>query len=431
MIDTPPEKTLYDWLDYLDQLHPKEIDMGLERVARMRDALELNPEFPIIIVGGTNGKGSVCAMLESIVHCAGYQVGCYTSPHLLRYNERIRINQHEVTDEALCKAFSLVESARVEANVTLTYFEFGTLAAMLLFIQAKVDVAVLEVGLGGRLDAVNVFDADCAVLTSIGLDHMDYLGSTREAIGHEKIGIFRSGRPAICGESDIPEHLYPLMAATGADLYYFSKDFHYSADARQWRYTGIQERTHNLPLPALRGEFQLQNASVAFAAIEALQDHLPVSMNAIRQGLVETTLPGRFQIISAHPTVILDVAHNPDAARKLAANLEKMPIRGRSFAVIAMLKDKDIVGTVQELKNNINYWLVAALNTARGASCTEILDALKQAGVTDDRIIGTFSNVSEAYASARERVSDNDRICVFGSFYTIGPVLEMHRISIL
>lgn len=431
MIDTPPKKTLYDWLDYLDQLHPKEIDMGLERVAQVRDALGLNPEFLIITVGGTNGKGSVCAMLESIVHCAGYQVGCYTSPHLLRYNERIHIDQHEVTDEALCKAFSLVESARVEANVTLTYFEFGTLAAMLLFIQAKIDVAVLEVGLGGRLDAVNVFDADCAVLTSIGLDHMDYLGSTREAIGREKIGIFRSKRPAICGESDIPEHLYPLMAATGANLCYFGKDFYYSADARQWRYTGIQGRTHNLPLPALRGEFQLQNASVAFAAIEALQDRLPVSMNAIRQGLVEITLPGRFQIVSAHPAVILDVAHNPAAARKLATNLAKMPMRGRSFAVIAMLKDKDIVGTVQELKNNIDYWLVAALSTARGASCTEILDALKQAEVAEDRIIGTFSNVPEAYASARERVSDSDRICVFGSFYTIGPVLEMHKISIL
>ncbi len=421
---SPPSMTLDDWLNYLEQLHPKAIDMGLERVKRVRDAMELMPEFPIVTVGGTNGKGSVCAMLESMLGCAGYRIGCYTSPHLLRYHERIRIDRQETVDEALCAAFSAVESARTSTGTSLTYFEFGTLAAMLLFIQAQVDVAVLEVGLGGRLDAVNVFDPDCAILTSIDLDHMDYLGDTRETIGLEKIGIFRKNKPAICTEPDISVNLRQQMQATGARLFCLNENFSYTTDNSQWRYQGISGHRHNLPLPALRGDCQLQNASASLAALEVMQNKLPVPMNAIRQGLVDVTLAGRFQIISARPVIVLDVAHNPAAARRLAANLEAMTVRGRTFAVVGMLKDKDMAGTIQALKNNIDYWLVASLEVIRGASKDEMLQALKEAGIEDQGIIRSFPDVLRAYVYARDHAGDNDRICVFGSFHTVSQVIE-------
>lgn len=246
MIDTRPT-TLEGWLNYLEKLHPKTIDMGLERVRRVRDSLRLTVDFPVITVAGTNGKGSVCAMLESIFSQASYNTGCYTSPHLLRYNERIRVNQHEISDEILCDVFAEIESARESVGTTLTYFEFGTLAAMLIFVRARVDVAILEVGLGGRLDAVNVFDTDCAILTSIDLDHMDYLGSTREAIGQEKIGIFRENKPAICAEPDIPRLLYEKMRSASARLYCINDAFGYMADNQQWRYRGISGHHYNLP----------------------------------------------------------------------------------------------------------------------------------------------------------------------------------------
>ncbi|MCC6917018.1 bifunctional tetrahydrofolate synthase/dihydrofolate synthase [Nitrosomonas sp.] len=416
--------TLEDWLSYLEKLHPKTIDMGLERVKKVRDTLGLKPEFPVITVAGTNGKGSVCTMLESILNHASYRVGCYTSPHLLRYNERIRISQREISDEALCEVFAEIEAARELTHTTLTYFEFGTLAAMLLFLRSRIDVAILEVGLGGRLDAVNVFDADCAILTSIDLDHMEYLGTTREAIGQEKIGIFRENRPAICAEPEIPGSLYKKMLATNANLYCIGEAFSYVADNQQWCYRGISGHRQNLPLPALKGRYQLQNASAVLAALETLEETLPVPMDAVRRGLVDTALPGRFQMISARPIIILDVAHNPAAARKLSASLESMPVKGCTYAVAGMLGDKDMTGTLGALKKNIDYWLIARLDVARGASEDEMMQALKEAGIEQKDILYTFQNVWSAYVYARDHAGDNDRICVFGSFYTVSSVMR-------
>ncbi|SCX09001.1 dihydrofolate synthase / folylpolyglutamate synthase [Nitrosomonas eutropha] len=416
--------TLDDWLLYLEKLHPKAIDMGLERVKKVRDALGLMPKFPVITVAGTNGKGSVCTILESILGCASYRIGCYTSPHLLHYGERIRIDQRAITDEVLCGVFAEIESVRESVQVTLTYFEFGTLAAMLIFVRAQVDVAILEVGLGGRLDAVNVFDTDCAILTSIDLDHMDYLGSTREAIGQEKIGIFRPNKPAVCTEPDIPAGLLPKMQATGALLCCINKNFGYTQDNLQWCYEGV--RRYNLSLPALKGEYQLQNASAALAALEAMEGTLPVPMNAIRRGLAEATLAGRFQIISARPAIILDVAHNPAAARKLLANLEAMPVKGCTYAIVGMLKDKDMAGTIRVLKNNVDHWLIAGLDVARGATGNEILKALRDAGIEEQERVRVFQNVQSAYVYAREHASSDDRICVFGSFHTVSLILKNH-----
>lgn len=416
--------TLDDWLLYLEKLHPRAIDMGLERVKKVRDALRLIPEFPVITVAGTNGKGSVCTMLESILGHASYRVGCYTSPHLLHYGERIRIDQHAIADEVLCSVFAEIESVRESIQVTLTYFEFGTLAAMLIFVRAQVDIAILEVGLGGRLDAVNVFDTDCAILTSIDLDHMDYLGSTREAIGQEKIGIFRPDKPAICTEPDIPADLLPKMKATGAILSCINKNFSYTQDNLQWCYEGAHR--YNLSLPALKGEYQLQNASAALAALEAMEGTLPVPMNAIRRGLAEATLAGRFQIISARPAIILDVAHNPAAARKLLDNLEAMPVKGCTYAIVGMLKDKDMASTIRVLKNNVDYWLIAGLDVARGATGDEMLKALKDAGIEEQEHVHAFQSVRNAYVYAREHASSDDRICVFGSFHTVSLILKNH-----
>ena len=424
MVDIRPI-TLESWLSYLEKLHPKTIDMGLERVKKVCDVLGMKPEFPVITVAGTNGKGSVCAMLESMLSCAFYQVGCYTSPHLLRYNERIRIARHEITDETLCEIFAEIESARESVQTTLTYFEFGTLAAMLAFMQSRVEVAILEVGLGGRLDAVNVFDTDCAILTSIDLDHMDYLGMTREIIGQEKIGIFREDKPAICAEPNVPDNLCEKMRATNAKLYCIHEAFSYTADHLQWRYQGISKRHYSLPFPALRGDCQLQNASAALAALEALEEMLPVSMDAIRHGLAEITLAGRFQMISARPMVILDVAHNPAAARRLSANLEILSVKGRTYAVVGMLKDKDMAGTLRALKDNVDDWLISDLDVVRGASVNEIRQALEDAGVEEQSILHTFSDVRSAYVYAQEHAGDNDRICVFGSFHTVGPIMAV------
>lgn len=418
--------TLDDWLLYLEKLHPSAIDMGLGRVKKVSDALGLTPEFPVITVAGTNGKGSVCAMLESILGHASYRVGCYTSPHLLHYSERIRVDRHAVTDEVLCDVFTKIESVRESIQVTLTYFEFGTLAAMMIFMQAQADVAILEVGLGGRLDAVNIFDTDCAILTSVDLDHMDYLGSTREVIGQEKIGIFRSNKPAICAEQDIPGNLFLKMSETGAILHCIDRDFSYTQDGLYWRYEGISGHRYNLPLPALKGNYQLKNASAVLAALEAMEEILPVPVNAIRCGLTEVTLTGRFQIISARPAIILDVAHNPAAARKLSANLEAMPVKGCTYAVVGMLKDKDMVGTVQALKSNVDYWLVAGLKVARGATGDEMLQVLKRAGIEVQDRAHLFESIRNAYAYAREHAMSNDRICVFGSFHTVSAVLKNH-----
>ncbi len=421
----PVPSSLADWLTYLELLHPKTIEMGLERVGRVRSKLQLAPQFPIIVVGGTNGKGSVCAMLESILVCAGYKTGCYTSPHLLRYNERVRINKNEVNDKNLCDAFAQIDTVRKDCHTSLTFFEFGTLAAMYVFVQARVDVAILEVGLGGRLDAVNLFDADCAILTSIDLDHMDYLGDTREKIGFEKAAIFRKNKPAICAETDIPHSIYQQAEKTEAKFFRLNQEFGFFNKQVQWDYWGPKGKHHSLPFPALRGDKQLQNASACLAALDTLNELLPVSMNEIRQGLGEAVIPGRFQVVSTQPMIILDVAHNPAAAAVLSRNLAATKPSGRTYAVFSMLQDKDIQGVVQALKDDIDFWLVCTVDSARAAPIDYLINEIHKAGVTgNEGATYQFDDCVAAYVFACEHAGKNDRICIFGSFYTVSGVLQ-------
>lgn len=320
-------RTLAGWLQLLEQRHAQAIQLGLERVAQVRAALGADPDALVITVGGTNGKGSCCAMLEAILLAEGYRVGCYTSPHLLRYNERVRVDGKDVADEALVEAFDAVEAAR--GDTPLTYFEHGTLAAWEVFRRQAPDVVILEVGLGGRLDAVNVFDADCALVTGIALDHMDYLGDTREAIGFEKAGIFRAGRPAVCGDPQPPASLLEHAEAIGAQLWISGRDFGFGGDRQQWGYwryqappaQGALVKRGGLAYPALRGANQLLNAAAVMTVLDAVRDRIPVSMQAIRQGLMLVEVPGRFQVLPGRPAVVLDVAHNPQAAGVLAENL--------------------------------------------------------------------------------------------------------------
>jgi len=412
--------TLADWLTHLESLHPKTIALGLERVDQVKQRLHLNPDFPLIIVGGTNGKGSVCAMLESILHAAGYKVGCYTSPHLLDYNERVRIAKQQVTDVELCASFEQIEQVR--GDTALTYFEFGTLAAMQCFIAHKVDVAILEVGLGGRLDAVNVFDADVAVVTSVDIDHVDYLGDTREKIAFEKAGIFRSGRVAICADTDVPQTLRAHAVDIGAELWCIGSDFGFTAHQGQWDYRSKVGSRSALPHPALRGAFQLHNASAVLAALDALKDKTPVSMEAVRRGLTEVELMGRFQFVPGKPQLILDVAHNPHAARSLAQNLGNLP-PAKTFAVFAMLKDKDMAGVVQALDAQVDVWLVAGIAAPRGAAAAELAQVLKDAGVRGEVV--TCDSIAEALHEASKRADQNDRIAAFGSFYTVAEVMQV------
>ncbi len=412
--------TLADWLSYLETLHPKTIALGLERVAQAKQQLSLNPDFPIIMVGGTNGKGSVCAMLESIFHAAGYLVGCYTSPHLLDYNERVRVGKRQVSDAALCAAFEKIEQVR--GDVPLTYFEFGTLAAMQCFIEQKIEVAILEVGLGGRLDAVNVFDADCSVVVSVDIDHTEYLGDTREKIAYEKAGIFRGGRVAVFGDLDMPNAIASEAQRMGAQLWQLGEQYSFTAGKQQWNYRSKLGTRSALPYPALRGSFQLRNASAALAALDVLREKLPVDMSAVRRGLGEVTLPGRFQVIPGKPQLILDVAHNPHAAISLAQNLAAMPPAGKTFALFAMLKDKDMAGVVRALRAQVDVWLVAGIAAPRGATALELAQVLDEEGVIGT--VQTFVTVTDALRHACNEAAENDRIAAFGSFYTVAEVMR-------
>ena len=410
--------TLEEWLARIERVHPKTIELGLERVAAVRRAMDLKPAFPIITVGGTNGKGSACAMLEAIVHHGRFRVGCYTSPHLLRYNERVRVSKREASDDALVAAFAAVDAAR--GDVPLTYFEFGTLAALWLFAREAVEVGVLEVGLGGRLDAVNAFDADCALVTSIDLDHTDYLGDTRESVAFEKAGIFRAGRPAICAEADPPTALIDHARSVGAELLLIGRDFGFEARGPQWRYWGPRGERHGLPHPALRGDYQLANASACIAALDALRERVPVSANDIRAGLLDAENPGRFQVLPGRPLVILDVAHNPAAARALAQNLKRLP-KGRTIAVFSMLRDKDIAGVIAAVRKEVDEWVVAGIKAERGADAAFLREELARAGVLG--AVVTCPNVVDAYTQACDRAAENDKILVFGSFYTVAAVM--------
>lgn len=419
--------TVDGWLALIEQRHGQHIELGLERVRTVRDALGLTSEALLITVGGTNGKGSTCAMLEAILLAAGYRVGCYTSPHLLRYHERVRIDGREIDDAALSAAFAAVEQVR--GDIPLTYFEHGTLAAWAAFCREPLDAVILEVGLGGRLDAVNVFDADCAIVTSVAMDHMDYLGDTREAIGFEKAGIFRPGRPAVCGDPQPPASLLAHAAGIGAQLWVSGRDFGFGGDRQQWGYwryaapsaQGGLVRRGGLAYPALRGANQLLNASATITALELLRDRLPVSMQAIRQGLMLVEVPGRFQVLPGRPAVVLDVAHNPQAAGVLAENLGNMGFYPDTWAVLGMLADKDVDGVIGLMRERVDHWLLASLPGPRGLPAEELAVRLRAAGVSAE--IQCFDSTAQAFAAARQSAAEGDRIVAFGSFLTVADVL--------
>ncbi len=422
-----PPQSLDAWLDFISHQHSAEIVMGLERVHAVWEKLG-TPQAPInITVAGTNGKGSTCAMLESILNIAGFKTGFYSSPHLLQFNERVRIDRVSASDAALIAAFEAVERARqaLEPTVPLTYFEYATLAALVIFARENLDVAILEVGMGGRLDAVNIVDADASIVVSIDLDHQSFLGDTIDKIGMEKAHVYRAGRPAIFADANPPATLLAHAGRIGADLRLLNRDYRFSKMDSQWQFVGRDTARHSLPFPALRGSYQLKNASAALAALEALREKLPVSQNHIKRGLLEVDWPGRLQVLPGRPTVVLDVAHNPHAARALADALGGMGFFENTIAVFGMLKDKDIDQVIEILKGRIDFWCVAGLEKyagARGASSAMLAQKLLAHGVEEN--YSQHVDIVSAFAAARARAGQNDRILVFGSFYTVADVLN-------
>jgi dihydrofolate synthase/folylpolyglutamate synthase len=401
-------RTLAQWLEFIERQHPKTIALGLDRASAVWQRMRVHIECPVVTVAGTNGKGSTCAMLESILRAGGYRTGLYTSPHLVQYNERVRIGGKEASDELLAASFEAVEAAR--GDTPLTYFEYGTLGALWLFAREKVEALVLEVGLGGRLDAVNIVDADCAVLASIGIDHVDYLGPDRESIGREKAGIFRAGRPAVIAEPQPPAS---VLAAPGNQLL-IGRDFGYVDQQSQWSYWGPAGKRGGLAHPALRGAMQLRNASAAMCALDTLRERLPLGMQDVRRGMAEVELPARFQVLPGKPQVILDVAHNPQAAQVLADNLASSGFAPETIAVCGMLRDKDIGGVLKALAPRITRWHLASLDGPRAATAQDLAQFVRG---------DCFASPAEAFAAALGRAGENDKIVVFGSFLTVGEVL--------
>jgi len=414
--------TLQDWLAHCERLHPKTIDLGLERVRAVADRMGLAFSCPVVTVAGTNGKGSTCAMLEAIALQAGYRTGVYTSPHLVHFEERCRIRGEIVQAAQLLPHFERVEAARQDAS--LTYFEFTTLAILSLMAASELDLAILEVGLGGRLDAVNIIDTDCAVITGIDLDHTELLGPDRESIGREKAGILRGGRPAVVSDPVPPHSVLQYAQAIGADLWLLGRDFNFSGDRQQWAWAGRGRRYAGLAYPALRGANQLLNASGVLAALEALRPRLPVTAQAIRNGLAMVDLPGRFQIVPGQPTLVLDVAHNPHAAAALAANLDAMGFYPATHAVFGAMGDKDLDTIFARLSPLVDRWYFCDLPTPRAASAQQ-LAARWQASPSHRPVpASTHPSPQDALASAVGASDPTDRILVFGSFFTVGGVLQ-------
>jgi dihydrofolate synthase/folylpolyglutamate synthase len=417
-----PDWTLADWLAYVERLHPVGIDMTLARTREVSQRLGLQFQVPVVMVAGTNGKGSTCAMLEAIALRAGYRVGLYSKPHLVHFEERCRINGAMVDAAALLPHFEAVEAARLGqggegAAITLTYFEFTTLAIMRLLSQAELDLVVLEVGLGGRLDAVNIIDADVSIITSIDLDHMEYLGPDRDSIGREKAHIMRGGRAAVVSDPVPPATVVEHAAAVGADLWLAGRDFAHGGDRQQWHWKGRARRFHALSYPALRGANQLINAAGVLAAFEALNDRLPISAQAVREGLALVELQGRFQIVPGQPVLVLDVAHNPHAVATLAVNLDQMGFYPRTFAVFGAMRDKDLAQVVKPLMPLVTHWHVCGLPTPRAATAAEL------AAVVASPHVSQHDSPTQALAAALSAADPADRILVFGSFWTVGGVI--------
>lgn len=422
---------LSSWLQHLENgVAGGEIEMGLARVGAVRDRMGLKPVCPLIVVGGTNGKGSVCAYLTQIYHEAGYRVGTLTSPHLLRFNERIAINGEAVADDLIVSAFEHIETARAE--IPLTYFEFNTLAAVDVFIRQQVDVMILEVGLGGRLDAVNIFDADVAVITSVDLDHEAFLGDTVEKVAFEKAGIMRSGKLVICAQIPVPHSLSSHAAEVGADLLLLGRDFDcHKMEMQQWSYrfhpqesslyTGEHAR-HALPIPVLRGNFQLSNAACALTVLECLSERLPLDIGAIKRGLLRVRHPGRFQVLPGRPVTVLDVGHNPHAARALRSSLIALPYAEKRMAVFSMLADKDIDAVLEIIKDQFDCWRIAPLALPRGMTEQALQQKFIQHNIT---AVTAYPDVKQAYQAALSEAGENDRIVVFGSFHTVAEIIDL------
>lgn len=415
-------KTLADWLAHAEQQHPKTIELGLDRIRAVAQRLGLAFDCPVITVAGTNGKGSTCAMLESILRHAGYRTAVFTSPHLVRFEERLRLNGEAIDGAALVPHFEAVEATRAE--IPLTYFELTTLAILRCMADSQSDVAILEVGLGGRLDAVNIVDADCAVITSIDLDHMEYLGPDRESIGFEKAGILRPGRPAIVSDPVPPQSVIDHAQAIGADLWRFGHDFNVSGDKQQWGWSGRGRRYSGLAYPALRGANQLLNAAGVLAALEALRQRLPITAQAVRTGLAMVELPGRFQIVPGEPTLVLDVAHNAHAVAALAENLDAMGFSPTTHAVFGVMADKDLAPMLARIGPLIDRWYFTDLPTPRAASAADLLARWQAQNTRKDASGSVHAGPMAALQAAIDAASPTDRIVVFGSFFTVGGVLE-------
>ncbi len=419
--------TLDAWLARCERLHAKDIDLSLERVQVVKERLGLRFNVPVITVAGTNGKGSTCAMLEAIALAAGYRVAAYTSPHLVHFEERCRIGGKSVVASSLLEHFEAVEDARGEW--ALTSFEFTTLAILRLLSRTPLDLVILEVGLGGRFDAVNAIDADCVIITSIDIDHTEFLGTTREAIGFEKAGVMRAGKPAIVSDPVPPNSLIGHAASIGAELRCIGRDFNYSGDAQQWNWAGRGQRYTGLAYPALRGANQLLNAAGVLAAFEALRDVLPVSAQAVRSGLAQVELPGRFQIVAGRPTLVLDVAHNPHAVAALTHNLDRMGFHPRTHAVFGAMRDKDIAAILERIAPVIDTWYFTDLPTPRAARASDLERAYRESLAAAQPHAKTVlsschADPAQALAAALHAADPADRIVVFGSFYTVGGVLK-------
>ncbi len=424
-------RSLQDWLTWQEKLHFSEIDLGLERIKKVASKLNLlSPSFPIITVAGTNGKGSSVAILEAILKAQGYKVGSYTSPHLVEYNERIKIDGKNASDKQIISAFERIDKERDKTS--LTYFEFGTLAAMQYFVDENVDVAILEVGLGGRLDASNLWNTSLAIITSIAIDHVDWLGNDREVIAVEKSGIMRQSIPVICGDPEPPKSIETEAQRIGASLLQLKKDFFFEPDnnpaksSKQWRLS-IHDSTITLPKPSLSGEFQLNNAATVITGLNSISSLLPVTQQSIEEGLTNVEVLGRLQIIHRSPEWLLDVAHNPHAAKELAIYLEKKPVKGKTYALFSMLKDKDIKQVLSLLNNSINEWHIIALEGSRGISLEELVLIIKQQGITNTVI--THASFEDAYRSLKKYANFEDRVVAFGSFLVVSQILKINGAS--
>lgn len=413
--------TLDDWLQWQATLHPTDIDLGLNRVAEVWRRLNPNGmACPVITIGGTNGKGSCTAMAESIARAAGYRIGCYTSPQLRCYNERIRIDGQDIDDQSLIGAFDRVDQAR--GDVSLTEFEFSTLAALGLFAASDLDLVILEVGLGGRLDAVNIIDADVALVTTIALDHAEWLGDDLNGIAREKAGIFRPGRPAVIGQAEPPPALRASAEAIGAEVFQAGREFRFERKDAGWSWFGPKRTRHGLPVPALRSGHQFDNAAAVLMALDCLRDQLPVDQEAVRSGLLNVRLDGRFQVIPGDVTLILDVAHNPQATGNLVADLKSMPYAGRTHLIFGCLKDKDADGIIRRLAETVDTWHFAKLGGNRAADSEKIEQSLLS--IRPEAVFRHHSSVAEALAYTRNKALPGERILVTGSFLTVADALD-------